>query len=109
MHFFDAEGIYLTEHHKSRLIESVNFILEPTESPFAIESSFNGSLVVNGQQIRTGMLEEELVLANLIRDLAGEYSQLLGNLWVGVSAKARRDATGKRKGPRQVVRVSVCF
>lgn len=109
VHVFDSEGIYLTEHHASRLIESVNFIFDPAESPFPIEGAFRGNLEVDGRMIRAGMLEGEVESAHLTRDLPGEYSLKLKNCWIGVSAQGRRDSQGKRRRPRYVVRVSVCF
>lgn len=109
VHFFDATGIYLTEHHASRLIESVNFIFDRAESPFPIERDFSGDLKVDGQQFHPSMPEAELISALFARDLPGEYSLKYRNCWVGVSAKGRRDSNGKRKNPRYVVRVSICF
>jgi hypothetical protein len=109
VHVFDSEGIYLTEHHASRLIESVNFILDPADSPFPIERAFDGHLEVDGRTIRAGMSEAEIEPAQLTRDLPGEYSMKLGNCWIGISALGRRDARGKRTKPRYIVRLSVCF
>ena len=109
MHVFDSEGIYLTEHHASRLIESVNFVFDRADSPFPIERAFGGNLEVDGQVIRAGMPERDLESAHLKRDLAGEYSVKHKNCWIGISAQGRRDSRGKRRKPRYVVLVSVCF
>lgn len=109
VHVFDAEGIYLTEHHASRLIESVNFIFDPTESAFPIESAFCGNLKIDRNQLLSNMSEAHLDAALFDRDLPGEYSIKYKKCWVGVSAKGRRDSNGKRRSPRYVVRVSVCF
>jgi hypothetical protein len=109
VHIFDAEGIYLTEHHASRLIESVNFIFNPADSPFPIESAFCGSLKIDGNQLLPNMPEADLHATLFARDLPGEYSVKYKNCWVGVSAKGRRDSSGKRRRPRYVVRVSVCL
>jgi hypothetical protein len=108
-HVFDSEGLYLTEHHASRLIESVNFVLDPADSPFPIEGAFGGNLKVDGQLIRAGMPERDLVPAHLTRDLPGEYSAKHKNCWIGIFAQGRRDSHGRRKKTRYVVRVSVCF
>lgn len=109
VHVFDSEGIYLTEHHASRLIESVNFVFDPSDSPFPIERAFSGSLKIDGQLIRVGMSERDLDLAHLSRDLPGEFSVKHENCWIGVSTMGRRDSHGKRRKPRRVIRVSVCF
>jgi hypothetical protein len=109
VHVFDSEGIYMTEHHASRLIESVNFVFDPADSPFPIGGTFHGNLEVDGQRIRSGMLERDLDPAQMTRDLPGEYSVKHKHCWIGISAQGRRDSHGKRRKPRYVVRVSVCF
>jgi hypothetical protein len=109
VHIFDAGGIYLTEHHASRLIESVNFIFDPADSAFPIESAFCGNLKIDGKELLPNMPEADLDAELFGRDLPGEYSVKYKNCWVGVSAKGRRDSSGKRRTPRYVVRASVCF
>jgi hypothetical protein len=109
VHLFDAEGVYLTEHHASRLIESVNFIFDPSDSPFPIEGAFSGFLKVNGQLICANMPERDLDSAGLNHDIVGEYNVKLKNCWIGISTRGRRDSHGKRRKPRYVVCVSVCF
>jgi hypothetical protein len=109
VHVFDSKGIYLTEHHASRLIESVNFVFDPADSPFPIDRAFDGDLNVDGQLVRASMPERDLDPAHLTRDLPGEYSVKHKNCWIGISARGRRDSHGKRRKPRYVVGVSVCF
>jgi hypothetical protein len=109
VHIFDLLGIYLTEHHATRLIESVNFIFSPLESPFPIENPFIGNLRVGPQRFRVDMREKDLDSTLFSHDLAGEKSVRFNNYWVGISAKGRRGTNGKRKNPRYVVRVSVGF
>jgi hypothetical protein len=109
VYVFDSKGIYMTEHHSSRLIESVNFIFDPADSPFPIERAFDGNLEFNGQSICSAMTEAEFEPAQMTRDFPGEYSVKLGNCWIGISALGRRDDRGKRGNPRYLVRVSVCF
>ena len=109
VHVFDSQGIYLTEHHASRLIESVNFVFDPLDSPFPIDRAFDGILEVGEQTIRAGMLEADIESEHLSHDIPGEYSVKLEKCWIGISAQGRRDARGKRRKPRYVVRVSVCF
>ena len=108
VHVFDSDGIYLTAHHASRLIESVNFVFDPTESPFSIKENFCGNLRVDRQQLRPNMAEADLDLTLFARDLPGEYSVEYKNCWIGVYSRGRRYPNGKRKNPRYVVRVSVC-
>jgi hypothetical protein len=109
VHVFDSEGIYLTEHHASRMIESVNFIFDTGESPFPIERSFDGNLEVDGHTIRAGKSERDIESAHFTLDLPGEFSVKYETCWIGISAQGRRDAQGKRRKPRFIIRVSVSF
>jgi hypothetical protein len=108
VHIFDSQGIYLTEHHASRLIESVNFVFDPSESPFPIAMPFMGSLTIDGRQICSNMLDTDLDPKTFARVLGGEYSVSYKNCWIGVSTK-RRGPGGKRGRVRHVTRASVCF
>ncbi|SRR6266700_4376651 len=109
VHVFDSLGVYLTEHHASRLIESVNFVFDPSDSAFPIERAFGGDLKVDGQHLRANLPESHIDRSRFAHDLPGEYSVKHKNCWIGISAKGRRGADGKRREPRYVVRVSVCF
>jgi hypothetical protein len=109
VHTYDLDGVYLTEHHASRLIESVNFVFDSAESLFPIERAFSGGLKADGQEFHQNMTEQEINSTLFGCDLPGEYSIKLTNCWIGISAKGRRGRDGRRKKPRYVVRVSVCF
>lgn len=109
VHVFDSAGIYLTEHHASRLIESVNFVFDPADSPFPIAEAFPADLTIDGRPIHTGMSEDDLDRKLFARDLSGEFSVKFENCWVGLSAKERRNSNGKQEKPRFVIRASVCF
>ena len=109
VHIFDSQGIYLTEHHASRLVESVNFVFDSSESPFPSAVAFSGSLTIDGQQICSNMHETDLDPKTFARVLAGEYSVSYENCWIGVSTKRRRGPGGKRGRVRYVTRASVCF
>ncbi len=109
VHIFTSYGIYLTEHHASRLIESVNFVFDPAECPFPIQRSFCGDMNVDGHRICPNMLEAEIEQMGYTRDMPGEYTLRYKNCWIGISTMGRRDPNGKRRKPRYVVRVSVCF
>jgi hypothetical protein len=109
VHIYDSTGIYLTEHHASRLIDSVNFIFDRGESPFPIHRNFQGDLNVSGQRITADMTERELGAMTVNRDLPGEYSVHCGHCWIGISTKAGHRPSGKRARSRHIVRASVCF
>jgi hypothetical protein len=107
VHYFDSAGIYLTEHHASRLIESVNFVFDLADSPFPVDKAFSGCLKIDGRQFRSGMKERDLALAQFRHDLAGEYSLRLENCRICISTMGRRVPGGKRRKPRYLVGVSV--
>ena len=109
VHLYDAEGIYFTEHHATRLIDSVNFVFDKSVSPFQIARSFDGTLMVGEQRFQSGMSESDLSSQLFSRDLPGEFSAKCGRCWVGVSTKCGRDFQGKRKNNRHVVLVSICI
>ena len=109
IHLFDAIGIYLTEHHASRLIESVNFVFDLEESPFPIGRPFAGGLTLDRQTIRIDMQECDLDQRRLNRDLPGEFILKLGSCWVAIFTKQRRSFVGRSRLARYVIRVSVCF
>lgn len=108
VHLFDDAGIYLTEHHASRLVESVNFVLDVSESLFPLEEAFSGSLTVFGLPMYAGMKEEDLP-SHFQRDLPGEYSVAADKCWVSISTIGHRTPSGRRSKPRYVVSVSVSF
>ena len=86
VHVFDSEGMYLIEHHASRLIVSVDFIFDLAESTFPVETVFDGSLEVDGHSIRPGMSERDIMPAHLRHVLAGYYRITLKNGSSGFSA-----------------------
>lgn len=107
VHIFDDSGIYLTEHHASGLIESVNFILDPSESPFPVQRAFTGTLSVFGQPMRENMTERDLTPDLFTRYLPGQYSLRTDGCAVTVSSIGRRSPSGRRSKIRYIVRVSV--
>jgi hypothetical protein len=109
VHVFDTVGLYLTEHHSSGLIESLNFVFDAAESPFPIDATFRGNLDVAGRHLVRSMSENDLDHTLFKRDLAGEYSAEYGPCWIGVSTKGRVGERSKRTKPRYIVRVSICF
>jgi len=59
IHLFDEFGLYLIEHHATRLVGSVVFVLWLEESPFKPAREFTGSLTIGGVSVRPGMLVKE--------------------------------------------------
>ena len=108
-YLFDDQGIYLTEHHATRLIESVNFVFDVTDAVIRTTHPFAGSLTIFDQELRVGMSERELGLSPFKRDLAGEYSVRRGHCWIGLSTMGQRVPGRRRMKLRFLVSVSVCF
>lgn len=108
VHIFDSQGMYLTEHHASALVESVNFVFDRNECPFPIQAEYVGSLVAGEQRLGLGMTEDEL-RKGVKKDLPGEYHIEFGNYWIGMSFLGEKDRTGKRRQSKYLVRVSFCF
>jgi hypothetical protein len=109
VHIFDDIGIYVTEHHASGLIESVNFVFNPSEIPFPIGHGFSGDLTLFGFPVQAHTTENDVLAEPFRKDLPGEYSVAGEHCRVLVSLIGRRTSSGKRSKPRYVVRVSACF
>lgn len=60
-HFFDDVGIFLAEHHLTRLIEGVGIVLEPKHAYRKPVSGYRGELIVCGVPIVHGMRPEEFL------------------------------------------------
>lgn len=55
LHFYDDLGVLLREHHATRLIEGIDFLLEPKKWHFPTKSEYSGNLRVFGLEVRQGM------------------------------------------------------
>lgn len=58
-YLFDEHGIVLTEHHATRLIQAVYFILIPAGSRYKTDKAFSGGLSVLNTPVRAGMRFDE--------------------------------------------------
>jgi hypothetical protein len=108
IHLFDDAGVYLTEHHASRLVESVNFVFELSESLFPLKEAFSGRLTVFGLLINADCTEGDL-RSLFQRDMPGEYSLAAEKCWVSISTIGHRTPRGRRSELRYVVLVSISF
>jgi hypothetical protein len=59
--FYDALGLFLSEHHLTRLISSVGVVLEPEHSYRQTKSAYSGPLDVCGVNVTRGLDAEEFV------------------------------------------------
>jgi hypothetical protein len=59
IHFYDQLGIILREHHATRLIEGIDFQLEPSKAVFPAASPYRGELWVCGASVHAEMEFDE--------------------------------------------------
>ena len=111
IHLFDEFGLYLIEHHATRLIDAVVFVLWMEESPFKLAREFTGQLTVGGVRFRSGMLVKEFSESTLAFEgpVLGLWSAKKNGVWVGLRAAGIRQRSGRRGKRLRFAEVSVCF
>ena len=60
LHFYDGLGLYLNEHHYTKKIHAVCFVLWPDEAIHKTGDEFAGELTVAGHRIETEMTERQI-------------------------------------------------
>ncbi len=110
IHMFDNQGLYLIEHHATRLVDSVVIVLWLEEAPFQPASEFCGPLTVGGVHVFPGMAEDEFVGGTItfVESLRGEWNAK-GAVYVALSTKGKKQPTKRRTKRRYFVYVSICF
>ena len=112
-HLFHELGIYLTEHHAKRVIESVNIALEPMECPATPSRPFSGTLSIAGVEIKRGMTETDYPSSAAIKfesQLAGSWRSVGKGLPIYLSTIGLKlPGQRRRSRARSIVLVSVCF
>jgi hypothetical protein len=108
VHIYDSLGIYLTEHHQTKLIESINVYFDVTESPFPMRCCFTGFAAIEHNKILPSMAAADLNVQYFTNSLPGEYQKDLANCWVNVKTARRRDSRGRRRRSRYVVGIAFC-
>jgi hypothetical protein len=76
LHFYDDFGFFLREHHSSRLIEGVDFLLDPSKSHFPTISPFTGELMVCGVGVFARM-----DFSDFARQCDVSFKPHLGHAW----------------------------
>ena len=111
IHLFDDSGLYLIEHHATRLIGSVVFVLWLEESPFKPAREFMGHLAVGGVSVSPGMLVNEFSGSTIAFEgpVLGLWSAENNGVWVGLRAAGIRQRSGRRGKRLRFENVSVCF
>jgi hypothetical protein len=110
IHIFDEFGFYLIEHHATRLIDGVVFVLWMEEAAFKPEHEYVGELIVGGVRFCPGMLMREYVGGNIVFEGSlGFYSARNNGVAIGLSVAGIRLRSGKRGKRLRFVDVSVSF
>jgi len=111
IHLFDEFGLYLIEHHATRLIDSVVFVLWLEESPFKPAREFTGQLTVGGVSVAPGTLVNEFSGTSIAfkGPELGLWSAEKNGVWIGLRAAGIRQRSGRRGRRLRFENVSVCF
>lgn len=111
IHLFDEFGLYLIEHHATRQIDAVVFVLWLDESPFKPAREFAGHLTVGGVSVCPGMLVKEFSLSTIAFEgpVLGLWSAEKNGVWVGLRATGIRQRNGRRGKRLRFENVCVCF
>jgi len=111
IHLFDDFGLYLIEHHATRLVGSVVFVLWLEESPFKPAREFMGHLAVGGASVSPGLLVNEFSCSTIAFEgpVLGLWSAEKNGVWIGLWAAGIRQRSGQRGKRLRFENVSVCF
>jgi hypothetical protein len=111
IHLFDELGLYLIEHHATRLVDGVVFVLWLEESAFKPEQEYSGELTIGGVRIFPGMTPRDYSGGTIAFEgpVLGLWNARRDGIWIGLSAKGMRQPSGRRGKRLRFVDVSVCF
>jgi hypothetical protein len=111
IHLFDELGLYLIEHHATRLVDAVVFVLWLEESAFKPGCEYLGELTVGGVRFFAGMTPREHTGGTIAFEgpVLGLYNAGRAGIWIGLNAKGIRQPGGRRGKRLRFVDVSVCF
>lgn len=111
IHLFDELGLYLIEHHATRLVDAVVFVLWLEESAFKPECEYSGELRIGGVRFFPGMTPRNYSAGTIAFDgpVLGLWNAHRDGTWIGLNAKGMRQPRGRRGKRLRFVDVSVCF
>lgn len=112
VHFYDDLGVFLAEHHLTRLIEGVGIVLDADHAYRQPRANFGGELVVCGVRVEQGMRPEAF-----LEQCAVPFRWHLGHSMVFDAAKlsididtyAEKTRSGRNSRRRQISVVSIGF
>jgi hypothetical protein len=111
IHLFDQLGLYLIEHHATRLIEAVVFVLWLDESAFKPACEYSGQLEIGEARFFPGMMPQDYSRGTIAFEgpVLGLWQAHRDGIWIGLNAKKLRQPNGRRGKRLRFVDVSVCF
>ena len=110
IHLFDEFGLYLIEHHATRLVDGVVFVLWLEESAFKPTREYAGELLIGGVRFFPGMIEKDYSDGSIAFEgsILGLRAKRNG-IWIGLNTRRMRRPSGRRGKDARFVDVSVCF
>jgi hypothetical protein len=111
IHLFDELGLYLIEHHATRLVDAVVFVLWVEESAFKPACELSGELTIGHVRFCPGMTPNDYSGGTIAFEgpVLGLWNAKRDGIWIGMCAKAMRQPNGRRGKRLRVVDVSISF
>ncbi len=111
IHLFDELGLYLIEHHSTRLVDSIVFVLWLDEAAFKPAREFDGELTIGGVHHFSGMTEKDLRIGSIPFEgpILGSWIAKEKRIWIGIRGVGIRLPSRARSKRLRIADVSVCF
>ena len=111
IHLFDSLGLYLIEHHATRLVGSVVFVLWLEEAAFKSGREYSGELTIGSVRCFPGMTPRDYLGGTIAFEgpVLGLWKAHRDGIWIGLNAKGMRQPSGRRGKRLRFVDASVCF
>jgi hypothetical protein len=92
IHLFDQLGLYLIEHHATRLVEAVVFVLWLEEAAFKPAWEYSGELTLGGIRFFPGMTPRDYSGGTISFEgpVLGLWHARRDGIWIGLRAKKIR-------------------
>jgi hypothetical protein len=111
IHLFDELGLYLIEHHATRLVDAVVFVLWLEESAFKPVREYSGQLTIGSVPFFPGMTPRDYSGGTIVFEgpILGHWNARRDGIYIGLDAKGMREPSGRRGKRLRFVDVSICF
>jgi len=111
IHLFDELGLYLIEHHATRLVDAAVFVLWLDESAFKPACEYSGELEIGDVRFFPGITPQDYSRGTIAFEgpVLGLWKAHRDGIWIGLNAKKLRQPNGRRGKRLRFVDVSICF